>query len=257
MPWLKGYSLPVVPPHLEARGRLLAGQMAAAGGMRGEMGDRGGGFGESALPGGGTGGRTGGRGVLAPLPSQVAGCSSKAMAKILGYLNCRIRLWRGGEVFLVLKVPNGGRVSGGGVWAREEARPPRISGRLGAASLPDGLDLAQRQQALRRDALVGHDAEEFAGWLGSVVGENREVAFGGEGLAQLPLADRADGEAQVGGNLLQGDLVPPAPVFERNREAGADVTLEFWLFGHRGSLGGHLDGKQVRGEGLGSVSSDQ
>ena len=205
--------------------------------MRGEMGDWGGAFGESALPGGGTGGRTGGRGVLAPLPSQVAGCSSKAMATILDHVHCRIRLGRGREVFLVLKVPNGRRASGGGVWAREEARPPRISGRLGAASLPGGLDLAQRQQALRRDALVGHDAEEFAGWLAGVVGEHREVAFGGEALAYLPQADGVDREVQVGSDSLQGDLVLLAPVLECNREAGANVALEFGLLGHGGSLG--------------------
>ena len=104
-------------------------------------------------------------------------------------------------------------------------RPCRACGPLGERSLASELELAHRQEAFGRHALVSHDAEQPAGGLAGVFGEHREVAFGGEPLAQLPLADRADGEAEVGGNLLQGEVAFLSPVFERNRKAGTDVAL--------------------------------
>ena len=69
----------------------------------------------------------------------------------------------------------------------------------------DGASLAllrHRQQAFRRDAFVGHDAEEFAGGHAGVFGEHLKVRSGGEPFAQFPQVDGIDGESQVGGNLF-------------------------------------------------------
>jgi hypothetical protein len=96
--------------------------------------------------------------------------------------------------------------------------------------------LGHRQQAFSRDALVGYDAEEFAGRHTGVVGEHLEMGSGGEPFTKFPQADGIQGEAQVGGDLLKGDPFLPAPVLECDREAGADVALEFGLFGHGKSL---------------------
>ena len=82
------------------------------------------------------------------------------------------------------------------------------------------------------------------------------MMLGGKGLAQLPQADGVDGEPQVGGDLLQGNLVLPAPVLESNREAGADVALEFALAEHGGSLGDIWAGSK-RGAAVGKVISGQ
>jgi hypothetical protein len=116
------------------------------------------------------------------------------------------------------------------------ARRAYLADRSASGPYLGGRDLAHRQQAISRDTLVGHDAEQLAGGLVSVVREHLEVALGGEALAQLPQADGVDREAQVGGDLLQGDLVLPAPVLERNRKAGTDVALEFRVFGHGGEF---------------------
>ena len=113
----------------------------------------------------------------------------------------------------------------------------RISGPLGERSLPGSGLFGHRQEAFRRDTLVRHDAEEFAGRHTGVVGKHLKVGSGGEPFAQFPEADGIQGEAQVGGDLLKGDPFLPAPVLECNREAGADVALEFGLRGHGGSLG--------------------
>jgi hypothetical protein len=113
----------------------------------------------------------------------------------------------------------------------------RISGPLGERSLPGGLPfLGHRQQALGRDALVRHDAEEFAGRHTGVFSEHLKVRSGGEPFAQFPQVDGIQGEAQVGGDLFKGDPFLPTPILEGNREAGADVALEFGFLGHAGSL---------------------
>ena len=100
-------------------------------------------------------------------------------------------------------------------------------GRAGGLGLP-----AHRQQALGRDALVRHDAEEPARRHAGVVHQHLEVAAGGKPLPQLPGIHRGNREAQISGNLLQRDVVLEPPVLEGRREAGADVTLAVRLLGH-------------------------
>jgi hypothetical protein len=81
------------------------------------------------------------------------------------------------------------------------------------------------QLAFSRHALVGYFAEQPARRLAGVVREHLEVVSGGKPLARLPQADGGNGEAQIGGNPLEWDLLPDPPAFERERKAGANVTV--------------------------------
>ena len=105
---------------------------------------------------------------------------------------------------------------------------------------------AHRQQAISRDALVRHDAEEPARRHAGVVHQHLEVAAGGKPLPQFPGIDRGNREAQIPGNLLQRDVVLEPPVTERGRKAGADVALEVRLLGH----GTRLHEVRLSSEGL-------
>ena len=114
----------------------------------------------------------------------------------------------------------------------------RADGRLGEASLPGGpaLDPAHRQQAVGRDTLVGHDAEELAGGQAGIFHEQLEIVSRGKIRAQLPGANGGNGNAQVLGNLFERNLALPPPVGEGGRKAGADVAVKLSLSGHGESL---------------------
>ena len=64
-----------------------------------------------------------------------------------------------------------------------------------------------RHQAISRNTLVRHDAEELARRHACIVGEHLEVVSGGKPLAKLPRIDRGNRKAQVSGNLLQRDAL--------------------------------------------------
>ena len=59
---------------------------------------------------------------------------------------------------------------------------------------------------------------------------------GGKALARLPQVDGIYREAQVGGNLLERQVVLSPPVFERDGKAGTNVALQFARLGHGASL---------------------
>ena len=107
----------------------------------------------------------------------------------------------------------------------------RQAGRAGVLWLS-----AHRQEAISRDALVRHDAEEFARRHARIVREHFEMATGREPLPRLPGIDRRNRQAQIAGNLLQRDVVLATPVAERRRKARADITLRLRFLGHGESL---------------------
>ena len=91
---------------------------------------------------------------------------------------------------------------------------------------------AHGEQAVSRDALVGHDAEELAWRHACVVHEPLKIATAGESLSQFPGIDRGYRKAQILGDLLERKAVLHPPVVERGRKTGADVALELRLFSH-------------------------
>lgn len=148
---------------------------------------------------------------------------------------------------------------GGESWACGDLPAPPAASARRALALPDGwlserclLDALcrQGQEALSRDALVGRDAEEAAGGDAGVFGEHLEVRSSGEAFAQFPQIDGVGGEAEVGGNLLEGKVVLLPPGLERHREGGVDVALQFRLSGHTESLG------DMRGDGKRGGTTD-
>jgi hypothetical protein len=58
------------------------------------------------------------------------------------------------------------------------------------------------------------------------------MATGRKPLPRLPGIDRGNRNAQIHGDLLQGDVAFQSPVAERGRKAGADVAVEVRLWGH-------------------------
>ena len=68
------------------------------------------------------------------------------------------------------------------------------------------LLLRHRQQAVGRDTLVRHDAEEPARRHAGIVREHLKMATGGKPLPRLPVIDSGHRNAQVHGDFLQGDI---------------------------------------------------
>ena len=94
----------------------------------------------------------------------------------------------------------------------------------------------QSQQTFRRNTLVRGHAEESARRHSHIVHKYLEMATDRKVLPRLPGIDRGHRNAQVRGDLLEGDVVFQSPVAERGRKAGADVAVELGLWGHGESL---------------------
>src|ERR1017187_6851487 len=77
------------------------------------------------------------------------------------------------------------------------------------------------------------------------------MATGRKPLPRLPVVDRGNRNAQIRGNLLQGDVAFQPPVAECGRKAGADVTVELRLLSH----GESLPDIRVSGKGLNPASA--
>ena len=95
---------------------------------------------------------------------------------------------------------------------------------------------AHRQQAISRNALVCHHAEEPARRHARIVHEPLKIATGGKPFTQLPGIDRGNREPQILGDLLQRDMPFHSPVAERRRKAGADIAAKIRVFRHSQNL---------------------
>jgi hypothetical protein len=83
-------------------------------------------------------------------------------------------------------------------------------------------------------AMAGVDAEQLAGRLAGVGGEQFKIIPGGEAFAALPFMDGGDGETQVGGDLFQGDSLFASPSPESVGKALANLTFESRPWKHTG-----------------------
>ena len=86
------------------------------------------------------------------------------------------------------------------------------------------------QQTLCRHAFVRHDAEETAGRHAGIVDQSLEMFLRWKSLAQFPCVDCGYGNATLGGDFFQRNVVLPAPCAKCFRKAGADVAMQ-WRVG--------------------------
>ena len=95
---------------------------------------------------------------------------------------------------------------------------------------------AHCQQAVSGDTLVRHDAKQLAWGQAGVFHEQFEIVTRGKAFARLPRANGGGGNAQIPGDGLEGKLILPSPVAERDCKAGADVAMKLRRLAHGGIL---------------------